>query len=142
MLRQCGKRLKLKVRKFLGLIPTLVEVTEEKLVGGFFVNKVKRILGLKGWIRLKRWGAVVFLKLCFLERGCNPDFLWLVILSQVRFFLKISLNFIELFRRYIFFSILTIFVNFMYIYKIWREVKLTPALEKTTFKDLQRAQPY
>ena len=28
------KRLKLKVRKFLGLVPMFVEVTEEKLVGG------------------------------------------------------------------------------------------------------------
>ena len=28
--------LKLKVRKFWGLIPTFVEVTEEKLVGGLF----------------------------------------------------------------------------------------------------------
>ena len=31
------KGLKLKVRKFWGLIPTFVEVTGEKLVGGFFV---------------------------------------------------------------------------------------------------------
>ena len=30
------KRLKLKVRKFWGLIPTFVEVTGEKLVGGSF----------------------------------------------------------------------------------------------------------
>ena len=29
-----AKRLKLKVRKFLGLIPTFVEVTGEKLIGG------------------------------------------------------------------------------------------------------------
>ena len=31
-----AKGLKLKVRKFWGLIPMFVEVTEEKLVGGFF----------------------------------------------------------------------------------------------------------
>ena len=31
-----AKRLKLKVRSFLGLIPTFVEVTEEKLVVGLF----------------------------------------------------------------------------------------------------------
>ena len=31
-----GNVLKLKVRKFLGLIPTFVEVTEEKLVGRAF----------------------------------------------------------------------------------------------------------
>ena len=31
-----SKGLKLKVRKFLGLISTFVEVTGEKLVGGFF----------------------------------------------------------------------------------------------------------
>ena len=31
-----AKRLKLKVRKFWGLIPTFAEVTEEKLVGGLF----------------------------------------------------------------------------------------------------------
>ena len=29
-----AKRIKLKVRKFLGLIPTFVEITGEKLVGG------------------------------------------------------------------------------------------------------------
>ena len=33
-----AKRLKLKVRKFCGLNPTFVEVTEEKLVGGLFVT--------------------------------------------------------------------------------------------------------
>ena len=32
-LHQCGKSLKLKVRKFWGLIPTFVEVTGENLVG-------------------------------------------------------------------------------------------------------------
>ena len=32
-----AKRLKLKVRKFSGLIPTFVEVTEEKLVGRVFM---------------------------------------------------------------------------------------------------------
>ena len=31
-----AKELKLKVRKFWELIPTLIEVTEEKLVGGAF----------------------------------------------------------------------------------------------------------
>ena len=39
-----AKRLKLKVRKFWGLIPTLVEVTREKLVGGGvspILNRVK-----------------------------------------------------------------------------------------------------
>ena len=41
-----AKGLKLKVRKFLGLIPTFVEVTREKLVGGPFLpppilNRVK-----------------------------------------------------------------------------------------------------
>ena len=42
-----AKRLKLKVRKFWGLIPTLAEVTGEKLVGGPFcplppiLNRVK-----------------------------------------------------------------------------------------------------
>ena len=32
-----AKRLKLKVRKFLGLIPTFTVVTEEKVVGGTFL---------------------------------------------------------------------------------------------------------
>ena len=32
------KELKLKVRKFSGLIPTFVEVTGEKLVGGLFAS--------------------------------------------------------------------------------------------------------
>ena len=37
-LHQCGKRVKTKVRKFLGIIPTFAEVTEENLVarGGLF----------------------------------------------------------------------------------------------------------
>ena len=39
------KELKLKVRKFFGLIPVFVEITREKLVGKLFcspiVNKVK-----------------------------------------------------------------------------------------------------
>ena len=34
------KELKLKVIKFLGLIPTFVEVTWEKLVGGLFASPV------------------------------------------------------------------------------------------------------
>ena len=43
-----AKRLKLKVRKFWGLIPTFVEVTGEKLVGGHFtlppiLNRVKNM---------------------------------------------------------------------------------------------------
>ena len=43
-----AKELKLKVRKFWGLIPTFVEVTGEKLVGGRFLltpilNRVKHI---------------------------------------------------------------------------------------------------
>ena len=33
-----AKRLKLKVRKFWGLIPIFVEVTEEKLVGFFWIR--------------------------------------------------------------------------------------------------------
>ena len=42
------KGLKLKVRKFRGLIFTFAEVTEEKLVGGFFIphhilNRVKKV---------------------------------------------------------------------------------------------------
>ena len=40
-----AKGLKLKVRKFWGLIPTFVEVTEKKLIGGLFAlptpNRVK-----------------------------------------------------------------------------------------------------
>ena len=31
-----AKRLKLKVRKFLGLVPTFLQVTVEKMVGGIF----------------------------------------------------------------------------------------------------------
>ena len=46
-----AKGLKLKVRKFLRLIPTFPEVTEEKLVGGAFLpppilNSVKRLLNI------------------------------------------------------------------------------------------------
>ena len=38
-----AKGLKLKLRKFLGLIPTFAEVTEEKLLGGLLppMNRVK-----------------------------------------------------------------------------------------------------
>ena len=46
-----AKGLKLKVRNFLGLIPTFPEVTKEKLVGGAFLpppilNSVKRLLNI------------------------------------------------------------------------------------------------
>ena len=37
-----AKGLKLKVRKFWGLVPTFVEVTEEKLVGGLFCPRSKQ----------------------------------------------------------------------------------------------------
>ena len=45
------KRLKLKVRKFWGLIPTFVVAAGEKLVGGLFsppstMNKVKRVFAI------------------------------------------------------------------------------------------------
>ena len=40
-----AKGLKLKVRKFWGLIPMFLEVTREKLVGGLFIlNRVKGFL--------------------------------------------------------------------------------------------------
>ena len=47
ILHQCRKRLKLKVRKFLGLISTFVEVPGKKLVEGPFcpppfLNRVKK----------------------------------------------------------------------------------------------------
>ena len=43
-----AKRLKLNVRKFLGLIPTFVEVTGEKLVGWpFWVNNVNMMYETK-----------------------------------------------------------------------------------------------
>ena len=46
-----AKVLKLKVRIFLGLIPTFVEVTGEKLVSGVFLppirNRVIKVVGLK-----------------------------------------------------------------------------------------------
>ena len=56
-----AKGLKLKVRKFWGLIPMFVEVTEEKLVGGFFapppiLNRVS------GWYILKSFSQA---KICF-----------------------------------------------------------------------------
>ena len=37
ILHQCGKRVKTKCQKVFGLIPTFVEATEEKLVGGDFL---------------------------------------------------------------------------------------------------------
>ena len=68
-------------------------------------------------LALKRLGCqfdapVVFPKLCFLERGWSSDFLWLLILSQITFFLKISLKFIKYFRRHEDF-----FFNFWYFYQ-------------------------
>ena len=42
-----AKGLKLKVRKFLGLIPTFVEITEEKLVGVNMYEKNKVNMGKK-----------------------------------------------------------------------------------------------
>ena len=36
-----ARGLKLKVRKFCGLVPLIVEVTGEKLVGGFFVPLIQ-----------------------------------------------------------------------------------------------------
>ena len=44
--------------------------------------------------------TLVFLKLYFLESDFSPDFLWILILLQVTFFLKISLKLIKLFKRY------------------------------------------
>ena len=51
-----AKGLKLKVRKFWELIPTFVEVTKEKLVGGLFVPcpilnrvKTKKYRGFSTW---------------------------------------------------------------------------------------------
>ena len=44
--------------------------------------------------------CVVFLKLCFLERVCSPDFLWLFILSQVTFFLKTSSLILAIFANF------------------------------------------
>ena len=41
-----AKGLKLNVRKFWGLIPTLVEVTGEKLVGDLFARQLNRVKGL------------------------------------------------------------------------------------------------
>ena len=47
ILQQVPKELKLKVRKFLGLIPTFIEITGEKLVGGDIsppiLNRVKSL---------------------------------------------------------------------------------------------------
>ena len=40
------KGLKLKARKFLGLAPTFVEVTVEKLVGGLFISSSPSWIGL------------------------------------------------------------------------------------------------
>ena len=36
ILHQCSKRVKTKIHRVLGLIPVLIEVTGEKLVGGAF----------------------------------------------------------------------------------------------------------
>ena len=40
LLHQCGKSVKTKSQKFLGLIPTFVEVKGEKLVGGLFASPI------------------------------------------------------------------------------------------------------
>ena len=41
-----------------------------------------------------------FSKMCFLERGGNPAFLRILLLSKVAFFLKISSKLLKSFRRY------------------------------------------
>ena len=58
-----AKGLKLKVRRFWGLIPMFVEVTEEKLVGGFFAPPTPPILNrVSGWYILKSFSQA---KICF-----------------------------------------------------------------------------
>ena len=44
--------------------------------------------------------SVVFRKMYLLKRGWNPGFLWLLILSSVTSFLKISLKLLKSFRNY------------------------------------------
>ena len=51
-------------------------------------------------LNLKQMPLVVFLKFWFLERRYSPDFFWISSLSQLTFFMTISLKFLMLFRRY------------------------------------------
>ena len=44
--KSVAKRLKLKVKKFLGFIPTFGEVTGEKLVGGLFAASTPSVIRL------------------------------------------------------------------------------------------------
>ena len=72
------KELKLKVRKFLGLIPTIVEVTGEKLVGGggFFATPSPPILNrVKG--RLSSESNLIFRNF-FLYSPTLPPFIVLI----------------------------------------------------------------
>ena len=49
------KELKLNVRKFLGLNPTFVEVTGEKLVGGSFLHPILNRVNITGaYIEVKK----------------------------------------------------------------------------------------
>ena len=50
--------------------------------------------------RLPTYHFPVGIYIYLVKRSWNPGFLWLLILSQITSFLKISLNFLKSFRRY------------------------------------------
>ena len=57
ILHQCGKSVKAKSRKDLGLIPTFVEITGEKLLGSLFVspyilNRVKTRINFTKYLQI------------------------------------------------------------------------------------------
>ena len=64
-----AKRLKLKVRKFWGLVPTFVEVTGEELIRGAFLPPPPLPLPILN--RVKKLGSYYFHKIDFLKRSLN-----------------------------------------------------------------------
>ena len=66
----------------------------------FLENPLARQLSPKRLGKGQLNPTVVFSKMCLLKRGWNTGFLWLLILSEVTPFLKISLKILKLFRRY------------------------------------------
>ena len=71
-----AKGLKVKVRKFLGLVPTFVKVTREKLVGGGFLpppppSRIGLILGLGHEMRALTIKLTMFTMFALKENGCS-----------------------------------------------------------------------
>ena len=79
-----AKGLKLKVRKFWGVVPTFVKITEGKLVGGAFLGPPPILNRVKGIISKKCINYNVYK---FTGSCCNATFYWK---SEKHFFVRAS----------------------------------------------------